>query len=84
MSSSKPERPLGDVLRRFREGEFTPAHAEDAPWHQHTLDSVEPVCTGNPAEVRPEVADRVSLRGMKRSTWERDYLEPWDWKRGPG
>jgi hypothetical protein len=84
MSSSTPERPLADVLKRFREGEFEPALPERRPWHQHTLDSVELVCTGNLVEVPLEVADRVSLRGLKRPTWERDYLEPWDWKRGPG
>jgi hypothetical protein len=84
MSANAPERPLGGVLKRALDIEFTPAHPEREPWHQHTLDSVELVCTGNLVEVPLKVADRVSLRGLKRATWERDYLEPWDWKRGPG
>jgi hypothetical protein len=84
MSSSTPERPLGQVLKRFREGEFTPGSPEDPPWHQPTLPGVELVCTGNLVEVPLEVAGRVSLVGLKRPTWDRDFLEPWDWKRGPG
>jgi hypothetical protein len=72
------------VLKRFREGEFTPADPEDPPWHQPTLDSVELVCTGNLVEVPLEAAGRVELRGLKRASWDRDFLEPWDWKRGPG
>jgi hypothetical protein len=84
MSTSTPERPLGDVLKRFREGEFFPAQPEDAPWHQHTLPTVELVCTGNLVEVPLEIADRVTLIGLKRATWERDYLEPGDWRKGPG
>jgi hypothetical protein len=85
MSTSTPERPLGDVLKRALDIEFTPAHPErEPPWHQHTLGTVELVCTGNLVEVPLEVADRVSLRGLKRPTWERDFLEPGDWRRGPG
>jgi hypothetical protein len=49
-----------------------------------TLPSVTLVATGNLVEVPLDVAGRVSLRGLHRATWERDFLEPWDWKRGPG
>jgi hypothetical protein len=84
MSSSTPERPLGDVLHRAFDLEFTPARPERSPWHQQTFDSVTLVCTGNLVEVPLEIATRVSLVGLKRATWERDFLEPWDWKRGPG
>jgi hypothetical protein len=84
MSASTPERPLGDVLHRAFDIEFTPAHPERLPWHQHTLPSVELVCTGNLVEVPLEIATRVSLRGLKRPTWERDFLEPGDWRKGPG
>jgi hypothetical protein len=84
MSSSTPEQPLSDVLHRQRE-EFLPERPQDdPPWQQPAFDSVTLVCTGNLIEVPLDVADRVTLRGLNRPTWERDYLEPGDWRRGPG
>jgi hypothetical protein len=85
MSASTPERPLGDVLHRVPPEEFTPAHPEkEPPWQQPAFDSVTLVCTGNLVEVPLEIADRVSLVGLKRPTWERDFFEPGDWRKGPG
>jgi hypothetical protein len=84
MSASTPERPLSDVLHRAFDLEFTPEHPELAPWHQRTFDTVTLVCTGNLVEVPLEIADRVTLRGLNRPTWERDFFEPGDWRKGPG
>jgi hypothetical protein len=74
------ERPLADVLLRTP-GDFTPARPERAPWHQPSLDwtRVDFAVTDNRATVNLAVADRVKLKGLERPTYERDYLEFFDW-----
>ena len=84
MSGSTPERPLGDVLHRAFDLEFTPEHPELRPWHQHTFDTVTLVCTGQSRGGSARDRYPRSLRGLKRATWDRDFLEPWDWRKGPG
>ncbi|HEX4187082.1 MAG TPA: hypothetical protein VHY83_04205 [Solirubrobacteraceae bacterium] len=78
--SATDERPLGDVLLRAWGG-FDPAHSERPPWHQPTidLDRVEFAVTDNRRVVNLAVADRVHLRGLERPTYERDWLEYFDW-----
>jgi hypothetical protein len=77
------ERPLSDVLLRTPI-DFTPAHPDRRPWHQPTLRSVELASTGIVATVPLAIADRVHLHGLDQPSWERDWLEPTDWMRGPG
>jgi hypothetical protein len=77
------ERPLADVLHRTPI-DFTPAHPERRPWHQPTLRGVELASTGNVASVPLAIADRVHLHGLDAPSWDRDWLEPTDWMRGPG
>jgi hypothetical protein len=75
--------PLDQVLLR-NAGDFTPAHPNRPPWHQPTLREVQLVSTGNVATVPLALADRVYLHGLDAPSWERDWLEPGDWMRGPG
>jgi hypothetical protein len=70
--------PLGDVLRTAIT-DFQPEHPEREPWHQPTLRGVELAITDNRRVVRLEVADRVKLRNLDHVTFDRDYLEPFDW-----
>jgi hypothetical protein len=59
--------------------DFTPARPDRPPWHQPTLGEVEIPCTDNRAEVNVRIADRVKRRGLERPSYERDWLEPFDW-----
>jgi hypothetical protein len=77
--------PLDQVLLR-NAGDFTPARPNRPPWHQLSLDysRVDWAVTDNRASVNLAVADRAQLQDLGRPTYERDWLEPGDWMRGPG
>jgi hypothetical protein len=83
--SRSSEAPLADVLKSARD-DFVPAHPERRPWHQPSLDysRLEIAVTDNRATVNLAYADRVQLLGLDRPSYERDWLEPGDWMRGPG
>jgi hypothetical protein len=76
-------RPLDQVLTRAFY-DFVPEHPERAPWHRERLDRVEHAYTGNVAVVNLAAADRVKLRNLDSPSWDQDWLEPGDWRRGPG
>jgi hypothetical protein len=72
------ERPLEQVVARAR-CDFEPEHPGRAPWHKPTLRRVEIAITDNRAVVNLAVADRERLHGLNRPSYERDWLEPYDW-----
>jgi hypothetical protein len=72
------DRPLGEVLARAF-CDFYPQHPEREPWQQPTPLAIEFAVTDNRVTVPLQVADRVKLQGLDQPTFERDYLEPFDW-----
>ena len=70
--------PLDQVLVTNPQ-DFWVEHPERKPWHRPTLRRIEHAYTGNVRTVSLKGADQAQLRGLGIPSWDRDWLEPFDW-----